>query len=351
MQKTFFTIVSAMFFLQSLSAQIVNIPNFDFKQFLTSNSKINTNGDIEIQLSEAIAFNGSIDVSGKEFKNLTGIEAFINLKNLNCNGNKLTALDVSKNIALTRLDCNNNKLVALEVDKNLKLTHLDCDGNELTTLNISKNIALTSLVCADNQLITLDISKNTAMNYLNCSTNQLSSLDLSKNIALIGFSCYENKIIALDLIKNTNLSRLNCYENKLTSLNLKNGTNSSIIIFDVTKNPFLKCIQVDNTNNIGSNWYKDTTAFYSTQCTVSADDIYKGSDIVPYPNPVSDHLYFNGIEKIKAVTVFNAFGKLLFEETNLSQGIDLQSLANEIYFLKIKLINGQSISKKIVKVE
>jgi Leucine-rich repeat (LRR) protein len=63
-----------------------------------------------IQTSEAIAFNGTIDCSRKNIFNLTGIEAFTALTYLNCTDNKLTSLDVSKNIALTHLYCSNNQL-------------------------------------------------------------------------------------------------------------------------------------------------------------------------------------------------------------------------------------------------
>ena len=40
--------------------QNVNIPDANFKAYLVGNSAINTNGDSEIQVSEATAFNGAI---------------------------------------------------------------------------------------------------------------------------------------------------------------------------------------------------------------------------------------------------------------------------------------------------
>ena len=42
-------------------AQNVNIPDVNFKVYLVGDSAINTNGDTEIQLSEANVFNGDID--------------------------------------------------------------------------------------------------------------------------------------------------------------------------------------------------------------------------------------------------------------------------------------------------
>ena len=40
--------------------QNVNIPDANFKAYLVGNAAINTNGDTEIQVSEAAAFNGII---------------------------------------------------------------------------------------------------------------------------------------------------------------------------------------------------------------------------------------------------------------------------------------------------
>ena len=53
---------------------------------------------------------------------------------------------------------------------------------------------MTSLSCDDNKLTALDISKNTALTRLSCSGNSLTSLDLSKNMALEKLLCFKNQI-------------------------------------------------------------------------------------------------------------------------------------------------------------
>ena len=82
----------------------VNIPDANFKAYLVNNKAINTNGDKEIQVIEASAFNDSIICNDMNISNLTGIESFTALTGLFCSDNKLTSLDVSKNTALTTLD-------------------------------------------------------------------------------------------------------------------------------------------------------------------------------------------------------------------------------------------------------
>ncbi|NBW59711.1 MAG: hypothetical protein EBR41_03990, partial [Crocinitomicaceae bacterium] len=92
--------------------QNVNIPDANFKAYLVSNKAINTNGDKEIQVSEASAFNDTIYCLEINISNLRGIEAFTSLTGLHCNSNKLTSLDLSKNTALTYLECSFNQLTS-----------------------------------------------------------------------------------------------------------------------------------------------------------------------------------------------------------------------------------------------
>ena len=172
---------------------IVNIPDANFKAYLVSDTAINTNGDKEIQLSEASAFNGGIECYNLNISNLKGIEAFTALTYLSIIRNELTSLDVSQNTALTELRTGSNQLTSLDVSKNTALTKLWCYDNQLTSLDVSKNNALTELSTGSNELRSLDISKNTALTGLFCGGNQLTSLDVSKNNALTLLNCDGNK--------------------------------------------------------------------------------------------------------------------------------------------------------------
>ncbi|MDR0303961.1 MAG: leucine-rich repeat domain-containing protein, partial [Chitinispirillales bacterium] len=122
----------------------------------------------------------SLILANSRISSFAGIEYFTGLTTLDCDYNRLTTLDVSKNTALTELYCSSNQLTTLDVSKNTALTALDCSSNQLTTLDVSKNTELGWLDCSNNQLTTLDLSKNTELIYLDCSNNQLTTLDLSK---------------------------------------------------------------------------------------------------------------------------------------------------------------------------
>ncbi len=102
----------------------------------------------------------SIDVHEKGISDLTGVEHFTNLKELNCSGNQLTSLDVSQNTNLETLDCFDNQLTNLDVSKNPNLVGLYCKGNQLKTLDVSSNANLNKLYCEENNISDLTIGQN-----------------------------------------------------------------------------------------------------------------------------------------------------------------------------------------------
>ena len=98
----------------------------------------------------------NLNVSGYGIADLTGIEYFTGLTSLNCGGNQLTSLDVSKYTALTSLNCGGNQLTSLDLSHNTALTSLDCGGNKLTSLDVSKNTSLSALDCHNNYMASPD---------------------------------------------------------------------------------------------------------------------------------------------------------------------------------------------------
>jgi Leucine-rich repeat (LRR) protein len=232
----------------------VHIPDAIFKAALVGNGEINTNGDGEIQVSEAEAYDGTIDVDDQGIADMTGLEAFVNLTRLECSYNQLTNLDVSANTLLERLDCVGNQLTSLDVSANAALTTLRCSSNQLTGLDVSANTALTTLRCSNNQLTSLDISANTALTYLDCDNNQLTSLDVRANTLLERLYCGRNQLTSLDVSSNSSLSQLTCSSNQLNSLNLRNGNNKRLTDMYASSNPSLGCIAVSDLAFAEANW-------------------------------------------------------------------------------------------------
>ncbi len=85
-----------------------NFPDKDFREFLLDKeANIDRNQDGKLSTWE-IALVQDIDVYDMEIADLTGIEYFTELKYLDCAGNHLTSLDLSRNTKLAELDAENN---------------------------------------------------------------------------------------------------------------------------------------------------------------------------------------------------------------------------------------------------
>ncbi len=322
---------AAASFSTNCTSCTVNIPDANFKSYLVGNTAINTNGDTEIQCSEASAFTGTINCPNLSISDLTGIEEFTTISNLFCNDNQLTGLDLSANTDLISLNCGSNQLTnltlpsgsnlksfdcysnnlsLLDLTQNSGLELLDCSSNQLTDLNVSTNTGLTTIYCSSNQLSTLNLNQlidlvdvevnnnaltslsvganpalqslnctdnlisnlnltsNTFLTHLFCAENNISVLDLSQNTGLIELVCSINQLTALDVSANTSLTRIACTDNLLTALNVANGNNSNFLTFEAQNNSNLTCIQVDDAAYSTANWTNiDAQTSFDTDCT------------------------------------------------------------------------------------
>ena len=92
-----------------------------------------------------------LEINWKEIEDLTGIEGFVSLQKLKCDGNQLTSLDVTKNTDLTILYCAFNQLTSLNLTKNTDLGYLNCHGNSLVSLNLkNSNNSILAKIYANN---------------------------------------------------------------------------------------------------------------------------------------------------------------------------------------------------------
>ena len=217
-----------------------------------------------------------IYVLGMGIKDLTSIEFFPELENLDCSENQLTQLDVSKNPKLKRLVCYENKLTSLDVSGNTSLTELHCYTNQLTSLNLGENANLDILNCVVNRLTSLDLSGNANLTRLACSSNLLTSLDVSNNPTLILLDCERNLLTSLNVSKNTELDTLDCSGNK-RSLELSDSGRfdlSTLPGFDADRAVWPEGVTVEN--GILTVPYNTTSLTYRYDVRGNgADDDYK----------------------------------------------------------------------------
>ena len=234
-------------------AQIVNIPDANFKNRLLSYSTINTNADSEIQISEAIAYNGHFTAWNVGITDLTGIEAFVNLTSLDVSGNNIASIDLSSNNSLVNLDFANNNVSSINLTQNTALKSLDASGNPFLSIDLSNNVNLSYLALVGTDINVLDVSNNVELTFLSIAAcNSLASIDLTNNVKLDTLDCAQSGVLSLDLSNNTNLTWLRCEDNGLNELDLSNNTlleylnlrNNALTFLDLSANINLTLITV-----------------------------------------------------------------------------------------------------------
>ncbi|MCH7535538.1 MAG: hypothetical protein IH948_07305 [Bacteroidetes bacterium] len=385
------------------SAQIVNIPDANFKTALLADMNINTNGDGEIDSTEAAAAD-TMKIAFNKISDLTGIGAFTELVFLDCYWNtitsfdfsnnpnltyikcdynlattldvtkctgltylnafvnELTSVDISKNPLINFLDFGNNYFTSIDVTNNLLLEIFYCQGNALTSIDITKNTELTFIYCGyDNTISSLDVSNNTKLEWLNCPWIGLNSLDVSNNPALISLSCHTNNITSLDLSNNpnieflysshneitsldvahlSNLNKLYAHYNNLNYLNVKTGNNVNMSYFNAVSNPNLACITVDDTAWAYANW----AAFYKDPGAVFSLDCAVGIEDNPKDQP-SISSYNNAIilKGRGTATIFNLQGQRV-HHSRLTGKTSI-SLDRGIYLVRVTLTAGKAGSE------
>jgi Leucine-rich repeat (LRR) protein len=277
-------------------AQIINIPDANFKAKLLSSSSSNTvardingnyaaidiNGNGEIEVSEASEVS-ELNISNSNISSLDGISNF-SLFYFDCSYNQITSLDISSMTNLYYLDCSHNSLTVLDLTASSSIININCSYNSLTSLQLNNSYNQTeSLDCSHNSLTGLDLtaspytvnincsynsltnlqlsSSSTQMENLDCSHNQLTSL-VSPTVSYgipnpLNINCSYNLLTSFSLLDNVAYGTINCSNNQMISLAIKNKNVASL---DCSNNPLselsfqdiklqtLSYLNVNNTN-------------------------------------------------------------------------------------------------------
>ncbi len=196
--KTKLLFMLAVFGTLQISAQIVTVPDANFKaKLLQANTgiqiaknlagqwfKIDANSDGQVQVSEAQQVS-ALYVNFSNIVSMTGIGSFTNLKVLSCFNNDIASLDVSALSQLQELYCYDNSLTSLVI-VGTALKRLDCFNNStLTAINFSGINTLEYIDCQLTGIINLNTSNLTNLETLNFSSNSLQTLNLSGCTSLV----------------------------------------------------------------------------------------------------------------------------------------------------------------------
>ena len=308
-------------FETSLPINEKNFPDDNFRNYI----KTYKAGSRDVLTVEERSKVETIEVEGKNISRLEGIEAFPNLKELNCGNNSIQKLDLRQNPELEKLICNENQLTQLDLSKNPKIYHLICSWNQLKQLDVSNLKDLVTLDCSHNDLEQLDVRKSRSLVALNCSSNRLTErdADVTHKPSLERVECQNNQLTSLILGQNKGLKKLNCANNQLTQLNLNDMRSleelkcqkNQLTALDVSsspklttlvlKNNYLTSLNLDNNPNLDFSitdvYHSDFNNVYTVTLnpdrTFDLSTLPRGFEI----NRVTE--WFNGTVKGNILTV------------------------------------------------
>ena len=345
--------------------------NFEAELEALGYDDISGDGQVPTPLIEVLS---SLDVDGKNINNLTGIEDFIALTYLNCNGNNLTTIDITENIQLayfnaaqnnlTTVDLSNNtsleslylfsndlstidlsnntglkqlyiqrnmNLPNFDISNNILLEEIDCSETNITALNTTNNTLLRNLEANDSPLSSLDLSTNTALELLRLFTTNITVLDLSNNTSLTELRINDTGIQSLDLRNQVGLTTMNAKDANLSYLNMQNGNNINVAsyLFNVTNNPNLSCVLVDDTTWSTTNWtlIDVTTSFSDTYCDYTSipDSVFEARlEALGYDDISGDGQVPTAL--IEVVTTLNVSNETISDLTGIEDFVALTDL-------------------------
>ncbi|HEX8563347.1 MAG TPA: T9SS type A sorting domain-containing protein [Flavobacterium sp.] len=194
--------------------------------------KIDANNNSEIEVGEAaqVRYLNIGQSAWPAISSVSGIENFVNLRTLHCNGNNLTELPLATFPLLDELNCSGNSITALDFSNNPQLKILMFSSNLVTAVNLSNLTQLEVLYASSNQLAALNLSGLSLLEQIFVPYNQLTSIDLSDQPSLTSLVCSNNSLFGLDVSDKPDLLYLQCENNPITSLNLSGAVNLQQLI-------------------------------------------------------------------------------------------------------------------------
>src|SRR5690554_3984589 len=224
-----------------------------------------------------------------------------------------------------------------------------------------------------NDIHTIDLTPLTKLKKLHLSNSMLSAIDLSGNTNLeslfIGNDYYvkfwnPNHMKELDLSSNHKLRHISAsYLLTLEQINLRNNTADSVFIYlgnsyDVPYNDI--CIEVDDhtsaTNGTApyDTWEVYGNHFFSDDCKKAlSNELFILNNFKIYPNPAQDYVSVEYDENIgvqlRGVQILDSSGKWVRSVNENFHQIDVSDLSSGVYLFVIQTDKGNKTEKVVVE--
>ena len=309
----------------TLSAQVIAFADANFKAALINhNPVIDTNGNGEIEVSEAQAVN-SLSVVSANISSLSGLENFVNVTNIICMGNQISEFP------------------------NFGLAHLEtlyCAHNLISAINLENFPALSVLAIENNQLAILDVHNNHNLHYLSAGQNLLSEINLC-GTAVASLECSSSPNLTNITIKNGVISQLiTIAEPPIGQLSFFNCPLLAAICYDADE---LEAVQY----GLPSTSTVTLTTDCPSDCSSLQTNTFENSSFSFSPNPAESVLNIDmgGNLTIQNIRIYNALGQLvqvISKQRSNTALIDVSNLKTGTYIIEVASDDGKT-TKKFIK--
>ncbi|WP_264510015.1 T9SS type A sorting domain-containing protein [Flavobacterium sp. N1719] len=345
-------LLSALFISLFSFGQIINFPDANLKAKLLSPNtasyynpnytsiNLDSNGDGEIEVSETLLAE-RINIANSNISSLEGLEYFPNLKNIETHGNPIPTNSLMALTQIKEVWLGSNGWTMIDssvIPQNVTFLRVDFDTtinqfcpNSLTQL---KSISLQNYPFADLNLC------NTAVKALIISTApNLTTINLKNNHLTpqyITSVTYRNTVVSIPPLIPLPAIMINCV-----------STNQLTIYVDAGEISEINSGLIYNSYQLDTNVTPcDTSVTCANALTTPSFDYF-----TTYPNPVETTMTLGNTfnKNIDQLTVFALDGKVVYQQSNIAQEIDMSSLFSGLYLLKIECNDGSVYTKKILK--
>lgn len=382
MKYNYLLLVSMFLFSLPLKAQIIPIPDTNFKNALlaanTTNGiardgqgnyiVIDGNGNNEIEVAEALTV---IDlyVDNQSVVSLEGVQYFTNLSLLDCSYNQLVSLDLTQNVNLQDVFGSHNVITNAILPNFTNPVHINLSHNQLSQINLATINQLVYLFLNNNNLTSLTFN-NPNYTYLvdgvmDVSNNPLVSLDMSQ---LRNSESNFGEPFDDLYINNTLLTQLVCPLAYIKYYFINNNPNLELISFqnqlmeNFVENDFDTGLQISNNPNLGYICVDDIEGEFITEqeyfegflnnpniivssaaCNLGTQTNNLNPVFKLYPNPINSQFsieYSKELE-IKEIIISNMLGQKLlkFQKTEF---IEVSNLSSGTYLITLFTDKGMS---------
>ncbi len=338
------------------------------KSLIQTYPSLDANKDGEISFEEAKTQTSIRNLSLYNYtkiKSISGIEAFVNLteldvkqneissvalsqntkiKTLNLRENQITgALDLSALADATTVELNSNKISSIELPLNGKIQFLYANDNLLTSINLSQQKDLKRPFLVRNQISSIDFSNNVNIDRINMDENPLTSVNLSGLSKLSWASFVSNQLTAITFHNNPVLKTLLLQNNNLSTLNFRDSLPNALTLINLSGNNSFVAKLKDCSDTISG--LTPANISIENGCDLSVSGA-KHSAIEVFPNPFTEKIQFT--KQVTDVEVYDNSGRKVFAQKTAGTELNLSKLAKGSYVMKYSE-NGKLSTKILMK--